>query len=492
MTGVNFEPIDINNRVTVNTTDTIVNSSSTTSVDITVPQSGSGRIAVATPNGVAVSSADLFIPPSPFTIADVEFTGRATLGSGITATINSANKIGLILVEGIAGQRLGINASNVTINGFGVNVYTPDGNLFYSSPRINPPGGQVSTGVFPSAGTYTLLVDPVSTNTGAATLTLSDVTDVSGPIVANGQSTSLTTTIVEQNARFYFAGTTGQRIFLNIASTPFTKSVFVIKPNGETLATKANIASGTQTFIDTTALPLDGTYTILVDPSSSATGGITLYLFDVPSDLTGAITPGGAAVPISIGSVGQNAVYSFEASVGQKVSLWLTGVTIAHGNLAIKKPDGSNLISTTFNTSGSFIDTQTLPTAGTYSVLLDPTGVNTGNATITLYEVTDATGTLEVGGGVVPVTITTPGQNAQLTFSGTSGQQVTVHITNNTVGCVTVKLLRPNGTIQTSMLSCNGSFSLTTQTLSATGTHTVLIDPSSTGTGGLSLTVTNP
>jgi hypothetical protein len=112
--------------------------------------------------------------------------------------------------------------------------------------------------------------------------------------------------------------------------------------------------------------------------------------------------------------------------------------------------------------------------------------------TLKLYDVADVSGTVSVGGPAVAVTITTPGQNASLTFAGTSGQQVTVHVTNNAIGSMEVKLLKPDGTTLTSGISSAGSFDLATQTLPTTGTYTIAIDPWDARTGSLNVAVTSP
>jgi hypothetical protein len=90
------------------------------------------------------------------------------------------------------------------------------------------------------------------------------------------------------------------------------------------------------------------------------------------------------------------------------------------------------------------------------------------------------------------VTTTAPGQNASVTFSGTASQQVTVHVTSNSMGWVTVKLLKPDGSILTSTLQFLSSFNLSTQTLPSTGTYTILIDPDTTNTGSITVNVTTP
>jgi hypothetical protein len=137
------------------------------------------------------------------------------------------------------------------------------------------------------------------------------------------------------------------------------------------------------------------------------------------------------------------------------------------------------------------MDTQTLATTGTYTLWVSHYLTYVGSETLQLYNVVDATGTATVGGSAVTVTITTPGQNASITFTGTSGQQVTVHITNNAIGYMTVSLRDTNNNTLTSN-GGSGSFNLATQTLSTTGTYTIFIDPSGAITGTVSVNVTSP
>jgi hypothetical protein len=115
-----------------------------------------------------------------------------------------------------------------------------------------------------------------------------------------------------------------------------------------------------------------------------------------------------------------------------------------------------------------------------------------GNVTLTLYTVpADTTGTVTIGGSAVAVTLGTPGQNGALTFSGTASQQVTVRMTSNTYGWVTVRLKKPDGSVLTSLLGF-GSFNLSQQTLPTTGTYTIEVDPSAAATGTINVAVTSP
>src|SRR5262249_50904313 len=130
---------------------------------------------------------------------------------------------------------------------------------------------------------------------------------------------------------------------------------------------------GVGAFIEATTLPVTGTYTIVVDPNGSWTGNVTLTLYDVPADITGTITPSGSAVTLTITAAGQNAGLSFSGTTSQRISLLLTGVTIADSNVSIVKPDTSTLaILFEVGTGGGFIDTRVLPATGTYTVKVDP------------------------------------------------------------------------------------------------------------------------
>lgn len=142
---------------------------------------------------------------------------------------------------------------------------------------------------------------------------------------------------------------------------------------------------------------------------------------------------------------------------------------------------------------GAFREPVYLPTTGTYTVIVDPPYNYTATVSVTAYLVADdVVGTLTTNGSTVPVTLTTVGQKAGLTFAASAGQQVTVRLTNNTMGQTTVRLLKPNGNLQTYRTSSSSSFNLTTQTLSTAGTYTVEVDPNDTNLGGISMQVTSP
>jgi len=231
---------------------------------------------------------------------------------------------------------------------------------------------------------------------------------------------------------------------------------------------------------------------VVVDPSGAATGQGTVNIYDVV-DITGPIVIDGSAVSSTITTPGQVARLTFSGTTGQRVSAnsTATGMT-GCWSLTILKPDGTQLASTFTCGSSAFIEPQTLPTSGSYTVLVDPSGAATGQATVNLYNVVDVTGSITLGGSAVNVSLPAPGQNASYTMSGTLGQQATVRVTGSTFNCVTVTLLKPDGTTLTSTFTCGSNFNLATQTLPVTGTYTIKVDPNGATPGSLSLSVTNP
>jgi YD repeat-containing protein len=494
VTGANFDTVAANDRTRLNATLSAVSSVTSTSLSTAVPPfTGSGPITIGTPLGVAVSATDFFVPPSPYVAADVVFTDRMTVGGSKTVTVGTANKIGLVTFAATAGQRVSVKASSVTMSSGWMTLFKANNTSAGAAIMFSGSTAFIDAQALPVTGSYTVMVDPISTYTGNATLNVYDVIDVTGTIPADGTPTAVTTNTPGQNARLTFSGTSGQRISLKTSSTTIADAaVKVLKPDGTTLGS-VGAYTGYTTFLDVQTLPVAGTYAVLVDPSSMNMGSTTLTLYDVPADITGSITPGGSAVAVATTTPGQNGRLTFSGTSGQRVSLKTTSTTFADVTISVLKPDGSTLASmTTWSGYTGFIDAQTLPTTGTYTVFVNPTNHYTGSTTVTLYDVADTTGTVAVNGSSVGVTLSTPGQNGTLTFSGTASQQATVHVTGNTMGSVTVTLLKPDGSQLTSSTSSSGSFDLATQTLPTTVTYTIGVDPSSLNTGTMNVSVTSP
>ncbi|WHZ29952.1 MAG: hypothetical protein OJF51_004754 [Nitrospira sp.] len=485
ITGTNYDTTPTKNKVTFSPMYSVVATASATSLTVTVPVGAqSGKIGVTTVNGSVLSANEFFATPAGVAPADVQYTGRIVVGgSTLTATISTANKVALVIFDGVAGQRVGLGMTSVSIPSSTVSLFNPDGTLM-TYGTYGSGGGVLDSQILPVTGTYAIVIDPSSTYTGSMTLTLS--ADLTGVITIAGSPVSFSLTRVGQNARYSFTGTAGQTVSLGMTSVTIASSnVSISKPDGSLLVQPTSITTAGGA-LDSQVLPVTGTYAILVDPVDLATGNMTLTLYGTP-DVTGTITIDGASVTPTLTVPGQRARYTFTGTAGQWVNLGLTSVTINSSTVSMLKPDGTTLVSTSISTAGGSLDpTTVLPTTGTYMIVVDPVGLATGNMTLTLTS--PLTGTMTLDGASAPISLTKAGQTARYTFSGTSGQWVGLGFTSVTIAFSTVTLLKPDGTtLASTTIGTAGGGLEPPGTLPTTGTYTLVVDPSGTNTGNITL-----
>ncbi|MFL6040046.1 MAG: beta strand repeat-containing protein [Gaiellales bacterium] len=439
--------------------------------------------AAANTGGITTTLYDVPSDPTPSLTAG---------GPAVGVTIATPGQNARPTFAGTLGQRVSLALSSSTLTQAYVSIVKPDGTNLVAPTLIGSGGGFIDTKTLPVTGTYTILIDPVANDTGSVTLTLYDVpADIGTPITPGGSAVSPTLGTPGQNASLPFSGTAGQQVSLAVTGNSISSvTVTIRKPDGTTLASVKPLGT-TDAFIDAQTLPVTGGYTILVDPAAAATGTVTLRLYAVPADVTGSITPGGAAVTTTATTPGQSARISFAGTAGRRISLRLTNVTIgnavyAGSQVSILKPDGTALVSPVgVTTGGNFIDVRALPVTGTYVILVDPTSSNTGSMTLTLYDVpADPTVAITPNGPSVTLTIGTPGQNGTATFSGTVGDTLTLSFVDGTSNGK-VSILKPDGTV----LASPTGLSPISSGIPVAGTYTILADPQAYVTGSMTLTL---
>jgi YD repeat-containing protein len=173
--------------------------------------------------------------------------------------------------------------------------------------------------------------------------------------------------------------------------------------------------------------------------------------------------------------------------------------------------NGANFDSTAANNDLLFNITRAIVSSATPAVISTsvPVGATSGHISVTTpygnsvttgdlfvppspYMATDVvvTGRMAIG-DTRTITTSTAGKIGLMLFDGTAGQQLTIHLTNNTMGSVTVTSYQVDG----SSISTTGSaasFNLASQTLSKSGTCTISIAPTSPNIGSLNVNVTSP
>ena len=373
---------------------------------------------------------------------------------------------------------------------------------------LTPRGDGLYTGSFvPTAAGPVDLVATSAAGTGTDTQTVSGTATSAPPIVPGGDPVTVTISSAGDTGRLTFDGVAGERVSLLVGDVTIgtsccsSASLSIVNPDGTSLLAPSGF--GTRgAFVDTRTLPLTGSYRILVDPQGDSVGSVTLTLYDVPSDAETGIVPGGAPASVTTTVPGQDAALTFFGSAGERVSLKLDDVTIgtaccSSAKVSILRPDGTALLSpTNFGTNGGFIDTKTLPQAGTYRIEIDPQANAVGAATVTLYDVPpDAETTVVPGGAPVAVATTVPGQNAAEVFNGVAGRRISLKLTDVTMGtscCSSAKvsILKPDGTtlLSPTNFGTSGGF-VDTKSLPQTGSYRIVLDPQSNAVGAATVTL---
>lgn len=492
--GEHFDVATPSNRLTFNhvLTPAYLASGTTTSLLATVPAGATtGRLQLSTPNGAVLSLMEFFVPPPPYTGSSVSFTGHVTPTQAVTVSIPIANHIAMVAFDGISGHRISTNVTSASTGNTGYSLLKPDGSALYSALTVFSTGF-IDTRTLPTDGTYALVVDPIGTGVGNATMTFYDVPpDPIVPIVAGGAAVTAGTTVPGQNAQLTFDASANQRVSVQLSGISFVHTFKALKPDGTQMYSA--FQSGSAGWVDTLTLPDAGPYTLLIDGSGAGIGNVTVKLNDVPPDVTAAIAPDGQAQAITVTVPGQNARLSFAGLAQQRVSLKIANSGIP-STYTILTSAGTTVSSDFKSASADFIDVKTLPANDTYTLSVDPNTTFIGSATLTMYSVTDVAGQMTIGDSPTALAITTPGQNAQLTFAGTAGQAVTLHVTNNTMlipMSSTFRILKPDGSQLTSGFTWGQTFNLSA-TLPATGTYVVVVDPASTATGSCALQISTP
>jgi hypothetical protein len=455
----------------------------------TLPVDGTYKI-VVNPQSSPVGATTLTLYDVPADAAGSITPGGAPLALATTVPGQNAKAT----FAGSNGQRVSLKIGP-TCCSLTVSIQKPDGTSLVAATSIGLSGGFIDTKTLPVTGTYTIVVNPAGAVTGSVTLTLYDVpTDVLASITPGGAPLILTTTTPGQNAKATFTGVGGRGIALKIDGVSLTGTfqLSIKKPDGTDLVA-ATSYGGSGGFIDTKTLPVSGTYSIVVNPTGTATGSVTLTLYDVPPQITGTIVAGGAPVSLPFVAPYQNGRITFAGTAGERVSLQIAFAPTAccTVNISINKPDGSRLVAPVAVGSGSgLIDGTTLPVTGTYTIIVDPYQTATGTVTLTLFDLpADATAVATVGGPPVTVTTTAAGQNARVTFSGTAGDGIVVKLGPGNCCTVTATILKPDGTT----LAPGTTFGTTGGSLygrlTVTGTYTVFIDYITAATGSVTVQV---
>ncbi len=195
---------------------------------------------------------------------------------------------------------------------------------------------------------------------------------------------------------------------------------------------------------------------------------------------------------VAIGKPGGVAKVTFTGKAGQRayVSVGSSSLPPECGVLSLRSPSDDAIASGCIGPDGD-IDGTSLPSSGTYTVVIDPSGNSVGTAIVRIYLSPDTIVRATIGGPAVTVSLPTPGQETLVTFDATAGDKVFVNATNSTIPdqCGALELSNPYGSELALGCIVNGAGYIDGTSLPATGQYSVFVDPTGGGTGSVTLRV---
>jgi hypothetical protein len=343
---------------------------------VNLPTTGTYSVVVTPPDTTTSASATM--------TASTDVTGTLTAGTPYALSLPRSGQNARLTFSGTAGQQMGIGLSSVTVtpNTTGVlTVYKPDGTTLGSSltfsngaiARLDPP-------VLPVSGTYTVFISPYYAATASMNVSLSE--DAGGALTVDGASITSSLSMVGQTWRYTFSGTAGQNLglgFSGLSLTPSSSSVtwmYVYRPDGATVTWADCYTSlgGGGCDAELTNLPTTGTYSVVVTPPATTTSASATMT--ASTEATGTLTIDGAAMNVNLSRAGQDGRYTFSGTSGQNLRLAASGLSTSPSGQSVYfkvlKPDGTNFSAITSAGPTMSLDIATLPTTGTYQVVIDP------------------------------------------------------------------------------------------------------------------------
>jgi YD repeat-containing protein len=396
VTGTNFETVTANNNLRVNLSPVQVSTATSTNLQGAVPPSATaGRVSVSTPNGTGTSTGYLWVAPPPYPATALDTTGTLSFGTSSTFSV-AINKIALRVFEGTEAHRVSMNITGVTGGQANAYLYEPFGTALQTM-FISIGSGFMEPVNLRSTATYSVVFDPATTTQVAgATVTVYDVPADFGDTIDPDETVPVVIEKPGQNGTLTFAGTAQQRVSLKqeTGSTLINQIVgcdvnaSILKPDGTVLAPATCMESSG--FIETAELATSGTYKIVIDPVSTATGTLPLKLYSF-TDVTSSIA---FASPLPVPLVpGQNASLTFTGADQQHITLQSSGISgqIVGCDLnvsIVRISDAMVVVPPTCMEGNGFIGNTPLPSAGTYRIVVDPVSFVAGTVTLTLNDVT--------------------------------------------------------------------------------------------------------
>ena len=308
------------------------------------------------------------------------------------------------------------------------------------------------------------------------------VTDATAPSVA--------VTTPGNRAQVLFDANQGDDIDFGFTGSTFNSGVTgrLYDPEGNQVGSSFSITDAAEDG-EANGLPLGGRYSLILDPGSENIGAMTVT---VSNPASSALDLAGAAAELSMARAGQDGKVTFDASLGQAVSLAVDAAGMAESStVRLFGPDGLE-VDTGYAGAGDAVDVDVdaLAKSGTYTLRIDPNDGGTGTAKVTGSHYLDA-GVLDPAGPAAAMDLSRAGQNGLARFAGLAGERFQLGMASTGFASYTsVEVYGPDGVrLDYETVSASSSSDFDVPALPATGTYTVRVDPPAAQSGTIALTL---
>jgi len=323
-------------------------------------------------------------PPSPPAPSSSSSPGVTTA----TASVSVPGTVAHTQFVGKAGQRAFIEVVATTLpDQCGtVALHGPDDNV--AALACSEVGSAIEGFLLPSNGVYNVYVDPTGHAVGQITLRIVLSTDQTQRTTIDGPPVNTLIPLSGAQSRVSFTATAGQQVFVAATNATIADQCGALRlegPDGGQLALGC-LSKGTG-YIDSVALPVSGTYQVVVDPGGDGIGNVTVRVIEDHNQITaGAVD--GPPIYLKVPEPGAQARIVFKGTKGSRIVLMESSSTLPDpcGITSLIGPDGSRFAASCSENNTASTPGTILPSDGTYQVVFDPEGPDTGSVDIKVFQ----------------------------------------------------------------------------------------------------------
>lgn len=499
VTGTNFSTNRSENVAWIGAQIAQVGNVTSTSMAI-YPSHASGKIEIATGQGLALSAQDFYYIPSGVSQGNVICTSRLTIdGNTTSCNLKESPQTALFLFDANQGDHPHIDLFDVGTE------YTLSAQIFDATGLswISTYFGTVGNMGFdltkvPSSGTYLLMLQAFQSRSGNSNLRFGLSSPKTGNITVNGATLTFSPQQTWQSGYYqFYVPDSDTNIAFEFFNNTFTKQAETVELLGQsekdTIFSKY-IGPGSTAHVKVKSLPA-GYYTLHISASDHIeAANMSFYAKSFAQDVKANLVASTSSTAYSLNqNIYQDGNYSFSAMAGDYIGMAAFDIVTNPGSsmvtFDIYDPNNTYIGGNVIDGNGSFY-TGDLPSTGVYRLLVSTFFSSTPSSTTGKVLLTPAwRGALTLSGSAVTFSASRPGQPAIYTFQTNQTKDVTVTASGCTFNGIIGDVYSSSGSYVDFLYFTSGSASSHTISNLPPGAYRIIFKPSSIETGSISISV---